>query len=227
MTPGRGLALIAVLAAGSAAAAHPAHAADPADDQLVLSVDGSTWTPGVATPLLDPDLVWVPGDVARGTLYARNVSDENATAAVAVHLDGGPDGAGDALVDALDVRVRTGTGPWSDAPRSVITDLPPGEELPIAVEVEFDPAATNATQLRTAQLDVVVTLSATDPGGGADPGADPGADGAAGPGTDGQGSLPRTGANLLGPAMAAVTAVLLGRMLLRFRGQLGQRSHHG
>jgi hypothetical protein len=225
MTPGRRVALIAVLAAGSTAAAHPVHAAEPADDQLVLSVDGSTWTPDVATPLLDPDLVWVPGDVASGTLYARNVSEENATAAVTVHLDGGPDGAGDALVDALDVRVRTGTGPWSEAPRAVITDLPPGEELPIAVEVEFDPSATNATQLRTAQLDVVVTLSAT----GSDDvdGADPGADGAAGPGVDGPGSLPRTGTNLLGPAVIAVTAVLLGRMLLRFRGRSGKRPHHG
>jgi hypothetical protein len=67
MTPGRRVALIAVLAAGSTAAAHPVHAAEPADDQLVLSVDGSTWTPDVATPLLDPDLVWVPGDVASGT----------------------------------------------------------------------------------------------------------------------------------------------------------------
>lgn len=202
MTPGRRTALIAVLVAGSAAAALPAHAAvlAAADDRLVLSVDRSTWAPDVTTPLLDPDLVWVPGDVETGTLYARNVSGETASAVATVHLDGGPDGAGDPLVEALNLRVRTGSGPWTDGPTTTITDLAPGEELPIGIEVEFDPAATNVTQLRTAELDVVVTLSALGPGGGGD-----GVPGAGGPGI-----LPRTGADLLLPLLLAVGAVVLG-----------------
>ncbi|MFD2794696.1 hypothetical protein ACFS27_14150 [Promicromonospora vindobonensis] len=216
MTPARCAALIALLVA-CVAGVLPAHSAVLVDapdgpDRLVLSVDGSTWTPDVTTPLLDPDLVWVPGDVATGTLYARNVSGEDATAAVTVHLDGGPDGAGDPLVDELDVRVRTGSGPWTDGPTAAITDLPPGEELPIGIEVRFDPAATNASQLRTARIGVAVLLSAVGPGpdgGGADSDRDPGAT----PGEDAPGSLPRTGANLLLAALVAVGAVALGVFL--------------
>lgn len=206
MTPGRRTALIAVLVAGSAAAVLPAYAAVPTgtNDRLVLSADRSTWAPGITTPLLDPDLVWVPGDVETGTVYARNVSGENASAVVTVHLDGGPDGAGDPLVDALNVRIRTGAGPWGDGPTSTITDLRPGEELPIGIEVEFDPAATNVTQLRTARLDVVVTLSAVDSGGGGQGG---------GPGAGGPGSLPVTGADLLLPVLLAGGAVALGVLM--------------
>jgi len=112
MTPRRRAVLILVLVvgsgvvgsgvAGSGAAALPAYAVLHAasDDRLVLSADRSTWAPNIATPLLDPDLVWVPGDVETGVLYARNVSGQSASGTVTVHLDGGPDGAGDPLVDA-------------------------------------------------------------------------------------------------------------------------------
>jgi hypothetical protein len=223
MTRRRRAALVAVLLVLSAAAVRPAHAAVPtavpaaADDRLVLSVDGTTWTPDVTTPLLDPDLVWVPGDAVTGTLYARNVSEENATAAVTVHVDGGPDGAGDPLVEELDVRVRTGSGSWSDGPRSMITDLRPGEELPIGIRVELDPAATNASQLRTARLGVAVFLSATDPG----------EDGGSVPAAEGPDALPRTGANLLAHTIAAVAAVLAGSMLLLLRERRERRLDHG
>lgn len=181
----------------------------------MLSVDGRTWTPGVTTPLLDPDLVWVPGDVASGTLYARNASREQATGFVTIHLDGGPDGVGDSLVDELDVRVRTGSGRWTDGRRARVTGLGPGEVLPIDIEVGFDPAATNATQLRTAQLDIVVFLTAA------------GQDAGAPPGSEEPGSLPRTGVNLLVPTMVALAAVLLGSVLLRLRERRERRSVHG
>lgn len=211
MTPRRRTALAAVLVAGSAVWALPAHAVVPAyavvpadaEDRLVLSGDGMTWAPDITTPLLDPDLVWVPGDVMTGTLYARNVSDDDASAAVTVHLDGGPDGAGDPLVDELDLRVRTGDGPWTDGPTSAITDLAPGEEVPIGIEVGFDPAATNVTQRRTAQLDVVVTLSAVGSDGG----------GQGGPGSAGPDRLPRTGADLLLAAVLAAGGIVVGILM--------------
>lgn len=211
MTPGRRTAVVTALVAGWATAALPVPAAVPAvvpaaaEDQLVLSVDGTTWAHDVSAPLLDPDLVWVPGDVATGTLYARNVSGERATAAVTVHLDGGPDGAGAALVDELTVRTRMGSAPWTDGRTSVSTDLPPGAQLPIGVEVAFDPAATNTSQQRTAQIGVTVTLS----------GVGPGEDGGSGPGVGGPDGLPRTGANLLLPVLLAAGAIVLGMLLRR------------
>ncbi|WP_454857079.1 hypothetical protein [Promicromonospora soli] len=162
MTPGRRTALATVLVSGSALAVLPAQAVVPAatEDQLVLSVDRSTWAPDVTTSLLDPNLVWVPGDVVTGTLYARNVSGENASAVATVHLGDAPDGAGDPLVDELNVRIRMGAAPWTDGTTSVITDLPPGEEIPIGMEVELDPAAASTSQQQTARIDVAVTLSA-------------------------------------------------------------------
>ncbi|WP_369373556.1 hypothetical protein AB1046_06530 [Promicromonospora sp. Populi] len=222
MASGRWTALIAVLVAAPAvvvpaaagpvhAAALPALAAVPAvsGDELVLSVDGRTWAPTVTTPLFDPSLVWVPGDVETGTLYARNASGEQARAVVTVLVDGDA-----ALVEQVRVRTRLGSAAWTDGLRSDVADLTPGEVLPIGLEVAFDPAATNASQQQTARIDVVVTLSAAGPdeGGSADPGA-------AGPG-----SLPRTGANLLLPALVAAGAVLLGSVLL---GRRGRRSDHG
>lgn len=207
MTPGRRTALATVLIAGSALAVLPAQAAVPAaaDDRLVLSRDGSTWVPDVTTPLLDPGLVWVPGDVMVDTLYARNVSGENASAVATVHLDGGPDDAGDPLVDELNVRTRTGAAPWTDGTTSVITDLPPGEEIPIGIEVELDPAASTASQQRTARIDVAVTLSAVGQG----------ENGGASPGQGGPDSLPRTGADLLVLALLAAGAVAVGMRLRR------------
>jgi hypothetical protein len=207
MTPGRRTALAAVLVAGSALAVLPAQAAVPAasDDRLVLSVDGNTWAPDITTSLLDPDLVWVPGDVVVSTLYARNVSGENASAVATVHLGGGPDDAGDTLADELNVRTRIGAAPWTAGTTSVITDLPPGEEIPIGIEVEFDPAASNASQQQSARIDVAVTLSAVGQGEG----------GGAGHGADGPGSLPRTGADLLVLALLAAGAIAVGMRLRR------------
>jgi LPXTG-motif cell wall-anchored protein len=117
------------------------------------------------------------------------------------------------LVEELDVRVRTGSGPWGDGPRSTITDLRPGEELPIGIRVELDPDATNASQLRTARLGVAVFLSATEPG----------EDGGSGPAAGGPDALPRTGANLLALTIAAVAAVLAGSMLLLLRERRERR----
>lgn len=218
MRPGRRTALVAVLVAGSAAAL-PASAAVPAatDDRLVLSVDGRTWSPDVTTPLFDPGLVWVPGDVETGTLYARNESGEDARAAASVVL---ADGEGAALADELQVRTRLGAGPWTDGVRSAVIDLGPGEVLPIGVELAFDPNATSAPKLRTVEIDVVVTLSTAGLGG---PGSDvPGAGGPGGPG-----GLPRTGVDLLLPAVVAVAAVLLGSALLLLRERGGPRGPRG
>ncbi|MFC8797956.1 hypothetical protein ACFT2C_09520 [Promicromonospora sp. NPDC057138] len=207
MMPGQRMVLVAVLVAGSALAVLPAHAAVPAasDDQLVLSTDGSTWAPGITTPLLDPGLVWVPGDVMTSTLYARNVSGESASAVITVHLGGGSEGAGYSLVDELNVRTRMGAAPWTDGTTSVITDLPPGERLPIGIEVELDPAATSALQQRTTWISMAVTLSAVGPG----------EDGGGGPGEGAPGSLPRPGADLLVAVLVAAGAVALGMRLRR------------
>ncbi|MFI6425867.1 hypothetical protein [Promicromonospora sp. NPDC050880] len=203
--------LVAGLVAGAALGgpAGPASAVPDGDaERLFLSVDGNTWAPVVTAPLLDPGLVWVPGDVATGTLYARNGSGEAADVAVTVRLDGGPAGAGLPLADALDVRTRLGDGAWTDGPVSAVTSLAPGEELPIGVEVGFDPAAGSSTQDRTVHLDLVVTLWGVGPGAG-----DGGAGGGAVPGAGGPGTLPRTGANLLLPTLLAAAAVVLGVLL--------------
>lgn len=234
MSAGGRRAALAVLVAGSvavglAAAGAAAAVGAPAvvfaadEDRLLLSGDGSTWAPDLTTPLLDPDLVWVPGDAVTGRLYARNASGERATAAATVRLSGGPDG-GDPLVDALNLRTRIGSGPWTDGPRSRGAELSPGEELPIDVEVELDPAATDVTQLRAARVDVVVTLSGVG-SGGSGPGSDRSAPGGGGPGAGGAGAggaggLAPTGADLLLPALVAAGAVVLG-VALRRRARRG------
>ncbi|MFI2364951.1 hypothetical protein [Promicromonospora sp. NPDC019610] len=211
--PARWTALVALLLVGTAvggpAAARPGTAVVPADtgDELLLSVDGRTWAPDVTTPLIDPDLVWVPGDVATGRLYARNASVDEASAVATVVLG---TGEGTALASQLHVRTRLGAGPWTDGLRSGATDLAPGEVVPIGLEVAFDPAATNASQRQRVEVDVVVTLS----GAGQD---EPGPGDA---GADGPGVLPRTGANLLLPTLVAAGAVVLG-VLLRRRARRG------
>jgi hypothetical protein len=211
---------VGLAAAGAAAAVGaPAVVSAADDDRLLLSGDGSTWAPDLTTPLLDPDLVWVPGDVVTGRLYARNASGERATAAATVRLSGGPDGARDPLVDALNLRTRIGSGPWTDGPRSRGAELSPGEELPIDVEVELDPAATDVTQLRAARVDVVVTLSGVG-SGGSGPGPGGGGTGVGGAGAGGAGGLAPTGADLLLPALVAAGAVVLG-VVLRRRARRG------
>lgn len=219
MTMAWRMALAAGLVMSSAAVAPPASADVPAgtDDELVLSVDGSSWAPDIGTALFGEDFVWVPGDVEAGTLYARNISGEAATATATVVLDAGADGSATALADELHVRTRLGSGPWTDGVRSADVVLGPQEVLPIDVEVAFDPAATNASMRQSVGLDVLVTLAGDVAGGGVD---DPGAGAGPDAGQRGPGALPWTGANLVLPALVAAGLVILGFWLHR-------RSRHG
>ena len=161
---------LAVVPLGATAQAAPAHAAlvqaaAAPDGAVELSVDGSTWSQDVTTPLFDPAFVWVPGDVETGTLYVRTRACAAATGEATVTV--GPEEA--ELARDLDTRTRVDGGAWSAGTSTPAFTVGRGDVARIDVEVTFDPASGNASQSRTVPLDVIVTL-ACDEGPGPTPG---------------------------------------------------------
>jgi len=216
----------AVPAGAVPAGAVPAGAVGEGDQDgaVALSVDGTTWTSDLDTPLFDAS-VWVPGETRRSVLLVRNDGPGVAQGEVAVALgDGTADGTGGeaaaALADALRVRVRPAGDPWSVAARPASVTLAESEVLPVALEVTLAASAGDETQGASVPLDVVVTLTGDGVGDGADdeggspdgPGQGAPGQGAPGHGAPGDGDLPRTGLPTV-PLLAAVGAVLLGALL--------------
>src|SRR5918997_4022093 len=129
-----------------------------ADDELGLSLDGVTWAEDLTTPLFDPGFVWVPGEADVVTLHIRNQSGQQASAVAEVVLGPG----GEELAADLDVRTRFGGGAWTAGLTSPPIVLAAGQVVTLDVEVTFDPASGNETQLQVVPLTVRVRLSGQD-----------------------------------------------------------------
>ena len=175
-------------------------AADAGPPGVGLSLDGRTWTRETLTPLFDPGLRWVPGEVRAATFHVRNESSAAVTARVQVRV--GPGAA--ALDEDLSVRTRLAGAGWTPGPRSAPLRLGAGDVVPVDVEVAFAAASTNDTQGARTPLDVRVTLT----GDLEDPGAQQAP----------PGELAPTGAGVLGLLVLAVSAVVTGAGLRRRHG---------
>ena len=183
---------VAVAAAGAVLALAYAGPAGASGEVLVSNTD-SGFAENLATPLFDPVLRWVPGDVRSATFYVRNNTADPAGLSLSL-ID---DDAGELLDSgALHVRVSSGGTRWSPDPRlpsrTMMSEvlLSPGTSVPVKVRVAFDAAAPNRTQLLSSELRIRVRLAqsghidlepGTAPGDG--PGSGDGADGGPLPGT--------------------------------------------
>ncbi|MCL1870776.1 MAG: hypothetical protein FWF90_10230 [Promicromonosporaceae bacterium] len=199
----RALAALA-LAAAPVAAATAASGAAPPSGAVEVSVDGTTWSTATTTPLFDPAVLWVPGDVRTGTLYARTRACDAASGeARATFGQGGPDLAAD-----LRVRTRVDGGPWTSGQTSRGFTVPPGAPTRLDVEVTFDPASGDESQGEGAPLTVTVTVSCDQV---AAPGPSPVTPQA---GQAGSGLLPRTGIEVARTVLAAAALVVSGVWLV-------------
>lgn len=158
-----GLALTALIMVGtSSGSAH-------ASDEIGLSTDGSTWASILPEPLFASAIRWVPGDSRTESFFVRNQASDDGDLSVRVLAS-----AQDDLMETGDLRIsaRSGEGPWSrvDEPGThVLVErvLAPGERERVDVRVDFDPASTNVSRLRSLdlQLDARLTRSVPDPAG--------------------------------------------------------------
>lgn len=176
-----------------ATAAAPAQAAG----ELELSLDGTTWTQSIAGPLFDESMRWVPGDSETASFFIRNNGGSNGTLTVDILSSQFGD-----LLDSGDLHItaRGGGGDWTDVSDGAqhrllsATDVAEGEVAEIKVDVSFDAASNNSTQLRAADLNFRVTLSESLPVNPTGLGDNDGGDGeGAGDNNDVMG-LPGTGA---------------------------------
>ncbi|MCK0115552.1 hypothetical protein MWU57_00750 [Isoptericola sp. S6320L] len=207
MTRGRTTTLVAGagLAAallGAGAAAGPSVGAPDDTAGVWLSVDGESWAQELRTPLLDPDRLWVPGDVRRASLLVRHDGAGPARGTVTTSVRGHP-----ALAESFDVRVRAGLNTWN-ADGSAPVVVGQDDELPVELEIALEPGAGNDTQGASVRLDVDVVLAGDAVAHESRPGTP-------------LDLLPRTGADA-GPvlvlALAAVAAGFAARAAGRHRG---------
>lgn len=189
-------------------AAAPAHAAN----ELGLSLDQKTWTSSISTPLFDPDIRWVPGDSESATFYVRNHGGDAGD--LTVDVLGSTAGN---LIDSGDLHItaKGGGGDWtmvSTAGRHRLLSapsIPDGHIVPIKVNVLFDAASVNPTQLRSSKLSFHITLSQSTAG------------------SDSDQALPDTGAPDI-RLYAALSAILLsvGVGLVRRRSDAPREVNH-
>lgn len=186
-----------------------------ADDSVIeLSRDGVTWGPDINEPLFDPAMRWVPGDSETSSFYVRNNGGSLGDLAIDVIA-----GRAGELIDSGDLSITAmgGGGTWQTindgGQHRLLTalDLADGKVARIMVKVDFDASSLGDTQLESAPLKFVVTLSraASLIGDGGTGGAEPGSGGGKGSGSAGVlGLLPDTGAP--GFRWVALAAILLG-----------------
>ncbi|MCL2466072.1 MAG: hypothetical protein FWF02_02210 [Micrococcales bacterium] len=133
---------------GTVLAAVPS-AAPTGPARVELSVDGTTWSHDLVADLFEPDLVWVPGEVATATVYVRT-SCSQAQGSADVELDS----------PALVVRTRVYAGTWTSPPSLFVVDA--DQIAPLDVEVTYDPQADDSTRLMAEPLSIVVTAACYD-----------------------------------------------------------------
>jgi hypothetical protein len=195
------------VAVGATAGTSTATSTGPAtgdEDALRLSVDGTTWAPGLPASLFGSDALVVPGATVARDLWVRN--DGPTAARVLVEL--APD---------VDPTVpRTGLGAWLDvrldgaAPVAATWEGPvldPGESGRVEVSVAMSPDALSSTRRSVAGvLETVHLVGVTDPAPPPAAGEEPPS---AGPG------LARTGVDAWWLATAAALAAGAGLVLAR------------
>jgi LPXTG-motif cell wall-anchored protein len=182
--------------ADASTASHDVAAADrPAPSDIIeLSLDGVHWAHVIDTPLFDPALRWVPGDIRTETFYVRNTRPDAGTVEVVVERS-----EDQALRDSgeLTLAARASDGAWTDirsAGRHVLVDdeqLAGRDAVAVQVRAAFAFDAPNDTMVLSSDLDfdVVIRDSSVTTGG------------QGGPGPDGSSSLlPGTGSQI--PAWA-------------------------
>lgn len=186
-------------------------------DGIGLSNDGAHFGDGLAGPLFDPDVRWVPGDERTARFWVRN----DATQAGALRLTMTDDGVRSLLATG-DVTVSAraaGTG-WtsvdSTGTRVLVDDtvVPPRGRRWVDVRVAFDPASGNESQGRLLDLGLEVSLTQSSavlaPGAPATGDSDAAATGSVAPAGDtAAGPAPATSGGLLPDTGTAVTPALL------------------
>lgn len=187
-------------------------------DGIGLSNDGAHFGDGLAGPLFDPDVRWVPGDERTARFWVRN----DAQQAGALRLTMTDDGVRSLLATG-DVTVSAraaGTG-WTTVDSTgtrVLVDgtvVPPRGRRWVDVRVAFDPASGNESQGRLLDLGLEVSLTQSSavlaPGAASATGdSDGAATGPAAPtGDTAAGPAPATGGGLLPDTGTAVTPALL------------------
>lgn len=202
----------------------PAQAAD----EIGLSRDGVTWTPGLAMPLFESSRLWVPGDDEIRTFQLRN----QGPSAASMTFEALNVGGSDLLAADIALSVRIADGPWVplgvDTAKQDVTVRPleTGQAVRIDVRAVFDPASTNVTHELALPLTLRVTLADAAAGGG-DGVPDEGGDGAVAP-TDRSGALPGAGTTI-GPRsiLAGLVLCALGAFLIARRSSSEDDAQNG
>ncbi|WP_028051233.1 hypothetical protein [Cellulomonas sp. URHD0024] len=151
-----GVASLVLATAAMLGTAGPAAAADG----ILLSLDGTSWSPALTGALFTSPSRVVPGDVSVATLWARNAS--SVTARLTLHAaDGIGSGSAD-LAGHLTLRVDgaavAGGSTWSGPV------LAPGQQASVTLEVAFDTAATVGTLSAASVVDMVMLTQAVSGG---------------------------------------------------------------
>jgi hypothetical protein len=187
-----------------------------AANELGLSVDGTTWTDNLTTPLFPASFIWVPGCTESSAFWVRNQSSDKATLDVAI-LGSTVDSLMQTGDLAVTVRAADGSGSTTTTTGRheliVSRRVNAGQTERIEVTVAFDPASTNQSQEKAVDLRFEVRLTqGSGPHGGGGPGHGNGHGGHHehskddGHRRDPNGLLPGTG----GPAWWLLPAGLLG-----------------
>ncbi len=134
----------------------PTAASAAVESELQLSRDGVHWADSLNDPLFDTTMRWVPGDSEYATFFIRNRGggDGDLTVDVVSSSVGNLIDSGD-----LHITAKGGGGAWTSVStpgrHRLLTrpSVPNRQMLPIEVNVRFDRASVNATQLRASTLD--------------------------------------------------------------------------
>lgn len=165
-------------------------------DLLQLSTDGVTWTDSIRTPLFDPAVRWVPGDVREATFYLRNTRPDAGDLTVVLERSGDTE-----LADTGDLTLsaRADDGPWyaidPGASRDLLESTTAGrDEARVELRASFAADSPNQSMVLATDLDLRLRLS----------------DSSAGPDTEPlHPSLPDTG-SALRPWLTPLALLLLG-----------------
>ena len=139
------------------AGASPAAAAD----QIGLSRDGRSWSSTLGTPVFDPAVRWVPGDVRQARFYVRNQAAQSGLLSLQIDVRDP-----DSLLAGDDVRlqVRRDSGAWTPVRadgRSVLVggaQLAPATSTRVEVRATFVAGSPNPSQRTELELGFSVAL---------------------------------------------------------------------
>jgi hypothetical protein len=155
------LVALCLLAAGTATSTAQ-DAAEPDPTAIEVSLDGVRWTESITTPLFDPAVRWVPGDVRTARFFVRNNRDEQGDLRVVLQR-----AAQGELLDTgfLTVAARAGNGPWTEVAsggRQVLIDddeLDSDDEMAVMLRASMSIDAPNRTMVLATDLDLQIRLT--------------------------------------------------------------------